>query len=290
MTDDQQKNYEEPKFNILNTNEPVSRAILQAQEPTPAFYATTRATLRADAVITSDITITLEAIGGSIVAYNGPTAIGNVDTYVGQTVTLKALPDANHTVKGISWTVGDESKSANADGSLTLALPITATTITATFAEKAEAAMPSVTITNGTYNGVVYGDGSVTNVPAGWNVFFKQGETTISEPIAAGDYAVYVSRSEDADYKATTHNVGTMKIAKAASILSDLKGSEILKGSPLSQSVISGTSNAEGTFAWVNPDQVMNTVGTEVGATVKFTSSNPNYADAAGTAKVTVKE
>ena len=278
LTEEQKQNYEEPRFSILYTDADLN--YVQFLSATPAA---TKAALRA-----SQIDITLQAVGGRIIPYNGPKEIGNVTTYVGQTITLKAFPDASHTVKGISWTVDDKQMTAAEDGSLTMVMPNKATTIKAVFATKSTAPTPSFTITNGIYNGVIYG-GAKVQVAAGWNVYFKQDERIINEPIAADEYEVWVSRAADADYKATELYLGNMTIAKAAPVLTDLNGSVIQQGSPLSQSVISGTSNAEGTFAWANPDQVMNTVGEAIEASIRFTSSNPNYADATGTAKVCVK-
>lgn len=279
------KNYEKPKFIIPAKNEGLTAVTLTFTSEAPQERSMA---LRSGSETES---VTLNGEGGSISVYNGPVKVTD-GVYKDQTLTLKATPNAGYS-SILTWE-GDGITDYQ-DGTATIVLG-KVQEVKATFALKAPAPIEGKSLSR-TYNGVIYGNENeslnlqsvITSKVSGWSLDI-QSEGRSVDPIDAGTYDIVASRSEDEAYAATSTTIGTLNIAKATPVLTEVKGSEIIEGQTLRESVLSGTSDVQGTFSWKNPDTQMNTTG-NVKAVAVFESDNSNYGDkeVEATLKVTEK-
>lgn len=270
---DLSKNYENPKFIIPTTTVDEIKLDIQSSEATPANASLNERSI----ALRNGKTQTLIGVNGTIAVYNGPVKVEGT-AYDGQTLTLKAIPNAGFSSIP-TWT-GNGVKD-NQDGTATVVLG--EGEVTATFKAKEAAPIKTAITVNSTYNGVIYGTNtpnlsSLVNDLPGWSLDIKQGGLTV-EPTNAGSYDIVASRQEDEAYAATSITIGTLSIAKATPVLTDVMGSDIIAGQTLRESVLSGTSNVQGTFSWKNPDTQMNTVNANQKAIAIFKSDDSNYTD-----------
>lgn len=275
-------NYNNPEFIIPQKGSKVEEIELTSKTNSPKSLA-----------LKSTSSMTFNGVHGSIEIYNGPVQV-NGNTYVGQTLTLKAVPEAGYSSIP-TWSSENTKVTANNDGTATVILASGAT-VTATFKVKDAAPVATGKTATSTYNGVAFGSGNtdlstliISKVP-GWSLAIQQGGLTV-EPTNAGTYDIVASRQEDEAYAATSTTIGTLSIAKAAPILADVTGSDIIEGQTLRESVLSGTSDVQGTFSWKNPDTQMNNAGNTQKALALFKSDDSNYTDTEveATLKVTAK-
>ena len=275
-------NYNNPEFIIPKKNSTVEEIRLTSNTNSPKAFA-----------LKSSSPMTFNGDHGSIEIYNGPVlVVGNA--YVGQTLTLKAVPEAGYSSIP-TWSSENTTVTDNLDGTATVVLASGAT-VTAIFAPKEAAPIETGKAVNSTYNGIMYGT-STTNLSSliksalsGWSLDIKQGGLT-AEPTNTGTYDIVASRQEDEAYAATSTTIGTLSIAKAKPELTEVKGSDIIAGQTLRESVLSGTSDVQGTFTWKNPDTQMNSASDDQKATAIFKSDDSNYTDTEveATLKVTAK-
>lgn len=281
LSSDLSKNFETPEFVIPKADADIATVTFTTQEKqtTPRSLVITKAP--------SSQTLTLIGVSGSIEVYNGP--VKAKEGFDGQTVTLKAIPDAGYSSIP-TWS--GTNVTDNKDGTATILLG--AGEVTATFKEKAAVEAPIETgkTLASTYNGATYGSETmdlssvVKSKTTGWSLTIKQGGLTVDQPTDASSYDIVASRQEDEAYASTTKTIGTLNIAKAIPVLSEVAASEISITQSLNESNISGTSNVPGTFSWVN-EQAQLKEG-ENTLDVKFTpDNNSNYEET--TKKVTLK-
>lgn len=264
------KNYETPKFVIPQAGKTIDKVTFASAEKqaTPLSSIITKA---------ENKELTLTGEGGSIEVYNGPVKAN--DGFEGQTVTLKAIPDAGYSSRP-TWS--GTNVTDKGDGTATIQLG--AGEVKATFKKKADIEAPIETgkTLSSTYNGATYGSETmdlssvVKSATTGWSLTIKQGDLTVDQPTNAGSYDIVASRQEDEVYASTTKTIGTLNIAKATPVLSEVAASAISSMQSLNESVISGTSNVSGTFSWVN-EQAQLKKG-ENSLAVKFTpDDDSNY-------------
>lgn len=266
-------NYNDPKFIIPQVDKVIEKITLMQETPQ-----------KRSIVLKSTSSMTFNGKYGSIEIYNGPVKVGE-NAYEGQTLTLKAIPEAGYSSIP-KWKSEGTTVTDNLDGTATVIIAKDAK-VTAEFAEKQEASITTGKTALRTYNGVAYGSGNAAiNLPAlidskvkGWSLAIRQNGLSVDQPINAGTYDIVASRQEDEAYAATSITIGTLSIAKATPVLTDVKGSDIIAGQTLRESVLSGTSNVQGTFSWKNPDTQMNTVNASQKAIAIFKSDDSNYTD-----------
>lgn len=280
------KNYENPKFIIPTTTVATITLHIKSSEAVPAkaLLNSRSLTLR-----NTTKTQTLTGVNGSIAVYNGPVKVEGT-AYDGQTLTLKAIPNAGNS--SIPTWEG-EGITDHKDGTATVVL--SQGEIKATFKAKEPAPVATGKTATSTYNGVAFGYSNtdlstlIDSKVSGWSLDIKQGGLTV-EPTNAGTYDIVASRQEDDVYAATNKTIGTLSIAKATPKVTEVKGSEIIAGQTLRESVLSGTSDVQGSFSWKNPDTQMN-AGETQRAIALFKSDDSNYNDTEveATLKVTAK-
>lgn len=279
-------NYNNPEFIIPQKNVDVDEVTLNIQSPEVQNYSLGR---RVALTKAETKTITFKGENGTIAIYNGPAIVGTT-AYMGQTLTLKAIPNAGYS----SIPTWSNNVTSNNDGTATVILT-EGMTVTATFTQKKAAPITPGKTAKSTYNGVAFGSGNtdlsslIVSEVSGWSLAIKQNDLTV-EPTNAGTYDIVASRQEDEAYTATSTTIGTLSIAKATPVLTEVNGSDIIAGQTLRESVLSGTSDVQGTFSWKNPDTQMNAGNTQK-ATALFKSDDSNYNDTEVTAtlKVTAK-
>ena len=107
--------------------------------------------------------------------------------------------------------------------------------------------------------------------------FFDEACTQPAVLKNAGDYYVRVYRPADAEYNEYT-KVLPYTIEQAEPTVTGPAASDILSGQRLSESVLQGghAGIVAGTFAWSNPDKVIEKEGKQ-GQEVTFTPTDPNY-------------
>lgn len=270
-------NYREPEFVIPSTSELENN--LTKVTLGEGSWVKTRST-------TTTVSLTLNASGGSVSVWNGDAQVTNVTSlYAGQKLTLKAIPaDAKYSTHP-EWS---DNVTVDKDGVASITLPNDNATVIATFAPKDNAPFTPQNYTS-IYTGTAFGTNAaptLTSDVPGWVVSFEQDGVTVNEPTAVGSYTVKASRSEDNVYKATTVTVGTLHITEATAEIIQAAGTDITTIQTLNQSAISGTTNVEGTFSWVNPDVKLG-VGTHE-MDVLFTPTDNNYVPVTGKATVIV--
>lgn len=265
-------NYKAVTFSVWNQkgNEPGT----VTYNPTP-----TKSALRADAG-----SLSVSATGGSVVVLNGTTPVSGA-LYVGQTLTLKGVSAAGKSSKA-TWAGGGTT---SADGtSATITLQAGKNAVQATFASKSAPTAPTITTATAPYTGAIFGGVTPVASAAGWNIAFKQGETVVLAPTNAGVYNVIASCPEDPFHTAVENKtIGTFTITPVASTVTVTGATGILAGQSLAQSIISGTSDVDGTFEWAEPNKVPTATADQ---TVVFVPKSANYTSpsAAKTANVAV--
>lgn len=277
------KNYETPKFVIPKADADIAIVTFTIQEE--------QATMRSSVITQPNVKqLTLIGYGGSIEVYNGP--IKTDEGFDGQTVTLKAIPNAGYSSIP-TWS--GTNVTDNKDGTAKIILG--AGTVTANFKEKANIEAPIKTNKNlsSTYNGVIYGTNTlnlsslIDSEVKGWSLAIRQNGMSVDQPINAGTYDIVASRQEDEVYASTTKTIGTLNIAKATPVLTGVTASEISITQSLKESIISGTSNVPGTYSWVN-EQAQLKEGDNT-LTVKFTpKDDSNYKETTETVTLKVNK
>lgn len=261
------KNYENPVFNIPTVEE---------KDLTVAKIENGGWSFRSAGEQQKEVTLTLNANGGSVSLWNGATQVTKgTKIYADQTLTMKAIPDAGKS-KTPTWS--GEGVTGNGEEAI-LVIPNGNTTVSANFADKQPATFTAQNYTSN-YNGTVFGSANAPAIQSsvtGWTLSFKQGDVLVTEPTETGVYEVYANRSADEIYAAVTDaKVGTLTIGKVKATVTEATGSDITTAQILNESVISGVANVDGTFEWVNGGEKL-TAGTHKNLSVKFTPTDKNY-------------
>lgn len=210
-----------------------------------------------------NITVTGE---GSVKVLNGGVEASTL--YVGQTVTIQAIPSSTEYAANATWNDGSVSNTKE------VTLASGTNDVTVAFQKKTEPT-PTLTIpTDMVYNGTPFAGQTISvdgNSPVNdWDLSFE------GIPTDAGTYKIYASRKADENYKAVVNKeVGSFTIGQAVADASNPVATEILQGQALAQSVITGTANVDGAFEWVNPNTILNADAT--GEAVRFVPTSKNY-------------
>ena len=210
-----------------------------------------------------NITVTGE---GSVKVLNGGVEASTL--YVGQTVTIQAIPSSTEYAANATWNDGSVSNTKE------VTLASGTNDVTVAFQKKTEPT-PTLTIpTDMVYNGTPFAGQTISvdgNSPVkDWDLNFE------GIPTDAGTYKIYASRKADENYKAVVNKeVGSFTIGQAVADASNPVATEILQGQALAQSVITGTANVDGAFEWVNPNTILNADAT--GEAVRFVPTSKNY-------------
>lgn len=204
--------------------------------------------------------LSINATNGAVSLWNGTEKITSTSTvYVGQTLTVKGLPDAGYSSKA-TWKINNEDKAPGV--STTITLGSGANYITVNFPAKTSITpLPSVNNSAATpYTGSVILPSITTGtISNGWTYVIKAGGVVVDHPTDADTYSVYASRSEDEQYMAVdnqfigSYTISQQTITTGVSVTS---ASPILKGQTLAQSTLTGTAPVAGTFAWASPTTV----------------------------------
>lgn len=226
----------------------------------------------------SSLTIAGTGTSGTVKVLNG--GVETTDLYVGQTVTLQAIPNAGYAADA-TW---DSETTPSNTKVITLAEG--ANKVSIAFKEKVEPGIKLTIPNDMVYNGSPFA-GQTIAVAAdspvkGWDLSFD------GTPTDAGTYKIYASRMENENYLAVNKTVvGTFKITPKVVEVSNPIATDILQGQSLAQSVLSGTADTDGTFEWVDATQVLSEDGTDL--PVRFVPTGKNYSEKTGlTANVTV--
>lgn len=241
---------------------------------TPQLQSAKLTTRSGDA---SSLNITVTG-NGSVKVLNGGVEATNL--YVGQTITIQAVPASTEYAANATWNDGSVSNTKK------ITLASGTNNITVAF-QKKTSPTPTLTIpTDMVYNGTPFAGKtiSVDGAVKDWDLSFE------GIPTDAGTYKIYASRKADENYKAVVNKeVGSFTIGQAVADASNPVATEILQGQALAQSVITGTANVDGTFEWVNPNTILNADAT--GEAVRFVPTSKNYSVKDGlTADVKVTE
>ena len=115
-----------------------------------------------------------------------------------------------------------------------------------------------------------------------WTITYKQEDGTIvPEPINAGTYKVTLERKGGTTYQPIEPFEATLIVLPAEfdqnKVNKNIKATAIGKGSPLSDSDLSGTPDIAGTYSWAESDASVDEKGEYK---VKFTPADTNYAPA----------
>ena len=213
-------------------------------------------TLRAE----TEASLSITATNGAVSLWNGTEKITSTSStvYVGQTLTVKGLPDADYS-SNATWTINNGTSTTATGTSTKITLGLGENTITVQFPEKAIPSLPSASNTTTAYSGSVILP-TITNSTGlnGWTYVIKAGGVVVDHPTDADTYEVYASRSEDERYKAVENQlIGSYTISKQTiTDVSITSASPILKGQTLAQSTLTGTAPVAGTFAWASPTTV----------------------------------
>lgn len=261
------KNYENPVFNIPAVDDEYL-TVAKIEDGGWSF--------RSAGEQQKEVTLTLNANGGSVSLWNGATQVTKgTKIYADQTLTMKAIPDAGKS-KTPTWS--GEGVTGNGEEA-TLVIPNGNTTVSANFADKQPATFTAQNYTSN-YSGTVFGSANAPAIQSsvtGWTLSFKQGDVLVTEPTETGVYEVYANRPADEIYAAVTDaKVGTLTIGKVKATVTEATGSDITTAQILNESVISGVANVDGTFEWVNGGEKL-TAGTHKNLSVKFTPTDKNY-------------
>lgn len=199
--------------------------------------------------------------------------VETTDLYVGQTVTLLAIPEVGFAANA-TWDGGTSSSTKR------ITLVSGKNTVNVTFNKKGKPEIKLTIPDDMVYNGTPFAGKTITiagSTPKnGWNLSFDN-----DAPTDAGTYHIYASRSEDENYKFfEKKEVGSFTIAQRPATASDPVATDILQGQALAQSIISGSADVDGTFEWIEPTKVLkeNTTGLEL----RFVPTNKNYSEKTG--------
>lgn len=243
---------------------------------TPQLQSAKLTTRSGDA---SSLNITVTG-NGSVKVLNGGVEATNL--YVGQTITIQAVPASTEYAANATWNNGSVSNTKE------VTLQSGKNYVTVAFQKKTEPT-PTLTIpTDMVYNGTPFAGKTITvageSLVKDWDLNFE------GIPTDAGTYTIYASRKADENYLAVVgKEVGSFTIKQAPAEASDPVATDILQGQALAQSVITGTANVDGVFEWVNPNTILNTNAT--GLKVRFVPTSKNYSVKDGlTADVKVTE
>lgn len=269
-------------FTPTDVNYAIMRFTVAGKSAVPCNYSkpatpqlqSAKLTTRAEV---SSLNITVNG-GGSVKVLNGGVEASTL--YVGQTVTIQAIPSSSEYAANATWNDGSVSNTKE------VKLESGVNSVTVTFQKKAKPT-PTLTIpTDMVYNGTPFAGQtiSVDGAVKDWDLSFE------GIPTDAGTYTIYASRKADENYLAVVgKEVGSFTIKQAPAEASDPVATDILQGQALAQSVITGTANVDGVFEWVNPNTILNTNAT--GLKVRFVPTSKNYSVKDGlTADVKVTE
>lgn len=269
-------------FTPTDVNYAIMRFTVAGKSAVPCNYSkpatpqlqSAKLTTRAEV---SSLNITVNG-GGSVKVLNGGVEASTL--YVGQTVTIQAIPSSSEYAANATWNDGSVSNTKE------VKLESGVNSVTVTFQKKAKPT-PTLTIpTDMVYNGTPFAGQtiSVDGAVKDWDLSFE------GIPTDAGTYTIYASRKADENYLAVVgKEVGSFTIKQAPAEASDPIATDILQGQALAQSIITGTANVDGVFEWVNPNTILNTNAT--GLKVRFVPTSKNYSVKDGlTADVKVTE
>lgn len=249
------------------------------EKPSTLQFQSAKLTTRAGSDASLNITVHGE---GSVKVLNGGVEASTL--YVGQTVTIQALPASTEYAANAIWN-NNTTTTAN---TYTMTLGSGTNEVTVAFQEKTSPT-PTLTIpTDMVYNGTPFAGQAISvageSLVKDWDLSFE------GIPTDAGTYKIYASRKADENYLAVVgKEVGSFTIKQAPAEASDPVATDILQGQALAQSVITGTANVDGVFEWVNPNTILNTNAT--GLKVRFVPTSKNYSVKDGlTADVKVTE
>lgn len=244
-------------------------------EPTPKPQSAKLIT-RAES---SSLNITVTG-NGSVKVLNGGVEATNL--YVGQTITIQAVPASTEYAANATWNNGSVSNTKE------VTLQSGKNYVTVAFQKKTEPT-PTLTIpTDMVYNGTPFAGQAISvaneSLVKDWDLSFEGGT-----PTDAGTYTIYASRKADENYLAVVKKeIKSFTIKQAPAEASNPIATDILQGQALAQSVITGTANVDGAFEWVEPNKVLNANAKEA---VRFVPTSKNYSVKDGlTADVKVTE
>lgn len=224
------------------------------QMPTSGLRSST---LRAE----TTASLSINATNGAVSLWNGTEKItSNSRVYVGQTLTVKGLPNAGYS-SNATWTINNGTETTDTGTSTTITLGSTENNIIVNFPAKTSIeTLPRVSNTTTAYSGSVILPSITTGtISNGWTYVIKAGGVVVDHPTDADTYSVYASRSEDEQYMAVdnqfigSYTISQQTITTGVSVTS---ASPILKGQTLAQSTLTGTAPVAGTFAWASPTTV----------------------------------
>lgn len=268
-------------FTPGNENYAIMRFTVAGKSAVPCNYSkpatpqlqSAKLTTRA---VVSSLNITVNG-GGSVKVLNGGVEASTL--YVGQTVTIQAIPNSTEYAANATWDDGSISNTRK------ITLSKGTNNITVTFQKKEEPAISLKPLEDMIYNGTPFTEQtiSVDGAVKDWDLSFE------GIPTDAGTYTIYASRKADENYLAVVgKEVGSFTIKQAPAEASNPIATDILQGQALAQSVITGTANVDGAFEWVEPNKVLNANAKEA---VRFVPTSKNYSVKDGlTADVKVTE
>ncbi|WP_455638209.1 Ig-like domain-containing protein [Parabacteroides sp.] len=221
----------------------------------------------------SSLQIEITKGSGTVRVLNGGVEANNL--YVGQTITIQAIPVSTEYAADASWNGGATLSNMH---EITLG---SGTNLVSVAFQKKITPTPKLSIpVEMVYNGIPFA-GGIISVAADspvkdWDLSFDGGT-----PTDAGTYNIYASRKADENYLAVVKKaVGSFTIQPKEADAKDPVATDILQGQALAQSVITGTANVDGTFEWVNPNTIPNAGTTN--ADVRFVPTSKNYSAKTG--------
>lgn len=214
--------------------------------------------------------VTLPSVSnGSIVLMNGDVAVAaGQSVYKGQTLKIKLIPDAGYMLSGA--TLSGATAISKDEYTLTLTGTHTVTANGNLFVGKTALATTNIDNTNNTektYTGSpIELKASDLTLPQGfptdkWVISYqKDGNTVTPTNVTTGGYDIYISRPEDANYKAfTATRVGALTIKQANITMEGITvpnatavttGETLLASSLTGGSVVVNGIPVPGTFSW----------------------------------------
>lgn len=208
--------------------------------------------------------------GGSVKVLNG--GIEADKLYVGQVVTIQAIPANTNYAANATWEDGTTTTVSNTHS---ITLTEGTNSVSVTFNTKTQP-RPTLTIPdNMVYNGTPFAGKTISvsedSPLKDWDLSFENGA-----PADAGTYKIYASRKADENYQAVVNEeVGKFVITPKQADAKDPVATDILQGQALAQSVISGTADVDGTFEWIEPTKILNE--NAIGVALRFVPTSQNY-------------